>query len=186
MSETPGRLPKPMIFPRGSHVPLNKLSAILCLVTQSCLTLCDPMDCSTPGSSVDGDSSGKNTGVGAHALLQGSFSTQGSNPGLPHCRQILYQWLSHQGSPQILGWAAYPFSRGDTPQVGFRLRTQILHGNLESINPGDTSVMFFIFSPSRLQKQAKKFFSSNAFSGSHGTSCLTQVHFAYFQKLPNP
>ena len=46
------------------------------------------------------DSPGKNTGVGCHALLQGIFPTQGSNPGLPHCRQILYQ-LSHQGSPQI-------------------------------------------------------------------------------------
>ena len=44
------------------------------------------------------DSPGKNTGVGCHALLQGIFPTQGSNPGLPHCRQILYQ-LSYQGSP---------------------------------------------------------------------------------------
>ena len=52
------------------------------LVTQLCLTLCDPMDCSPPGSSVHGDSSGKNTGEGCHALLQGNFPTQGSNPGL--------------------------------------------------------------------------------------------------------
>ena len=44
------------------------------------------------------DSPGKNTGVGCHFLLQGTFSTQGSNPGLLHCRQILYS-LSHQGSP---------------------------------------------------------------------------------------
>ena len=43
------------------------------------------------------NSPGQNTGVGSHSLLQGIFSTQGSNPGLPHCRQILYQ-LSHQGS----------------------------------------------------------------------------------------
>ena len=42
--------------------------------------------------------SGKNGGVGCHALLQGIFPTQGSNPGLPHCRQILY-CLSRQGSP---------------------------------------------------------------------------------------
>ena len=41
---------------------------------------------------------GKNTGVGCHALLQGIFPTQGLNPGLLHCRQILYS-LSHQGSP---------------------------------------------------------------------------------------
>ena len=44
------------------------------------------------------DSPGKNTGVGCHALLQGTFPTQGSNPGLSHCKQILYQ-LSYQGSP---------------------------------------------------------------------------------------
>ena len=41
------------------------------------------VDCSPPGSSVHGDSPGKNTGLGCHALLQGIFSTQGSNPGLP-------------------------------------------------------------------------------------------------------
>ena len=43
------------------------------------------------------------------SLLQGIFPTQGSNPGLPQCRQILYQ-LSHKGSPRILEWVAYPFS----------------------------------------------------------------------------
>ena len=69
----------------------------MCLVTQSCPPLCNPMDCSPPGSSVHRDSPGKNSGVGCHAHLQGIFPTQGSNPGLPHCRQILYQ-LSHQGS----------------------------------------------------------------------------------------
>ena len=52
------------------------------------------------GTSVHGDSPGKNTGVGCHALLQGIFPNQGSNPGLPHCRQILYP-LSHQGSPDF-------------------------------------------------------------------------------------
>ena len=45
------------------------------------------------------DFPGKNTGVGSHFLLQGIFLTQGSNPGLLHCRQILYQWR-YQGSPQ--------------------------------------------------------------------------------------
>ena len=65
---------------------------------QLCLILCDPMDCSLPGSSVHRDSPGRNTGVGCHHLLQGIFQTQGLNPGLPHCRWILY-CLSHQGSP---------------------------------------------------------------------------------------
>ena len=53
----------------------------------------------------------QNTGVGSLSLLQGIFSTQGSNPGLPHCRWILYQ-LSHKGSPRTLEWVAFPFSRG--------------------------------------------------------------------------
>ena len=83
---------------------------VLCLVAQSCLTLCNPMDCSLPGSSVHGDSPGKNTAVGCHSLLQGMFPTQGSNPALPHCRWILYQ-LNHQGSPRILEWVAYLISR---------------------------------------------------------------------------
>ena len=61
---------------------------VLCLVAQSCLTLCDSMKCSLPGSSVPGDHPGKNTGVGSHALLQGIFPTQGLNPSLPHGRQI--------------------------------------------------------------------------------------------------
>ena len=89
------------------------MCAVLCLVAQLCLTLCDPVDCSPSGSSVHGDSPGKNTGVGCQAPLQGIFSTQGLNPGLLHCRQILY-CLSHQRSPRILGWVAYPFSRGSS------------------------------------------------------------------------
>ena len=71
------------------------------------------MDCSPPGSSACGDSPGKNTGVGCHALLQGIFLTQVSNPDLPHYKQILYH-LSHQGRPRILEWIAYPFSGGSS------------------------------------------------------------------------
>ena len=65
-----------------------------------CLNLCNPMDYSPPGSSVHGDSPGKDTRVGCHALLQGIFSIQGLNPGLQHWGQILYL-LSHQGSPSL-------------------------------------------------------------------------------------
>ena len=79
----------------GDHYP------VLCvLVTQSCLTLHDPMDCNLPGSSVHGIP-GKTTGVGCHALLQRIFPTQGSKSGLLQCRQILYN-LNHQGSPELL------------------------------------------------------------------------------------
>ena len=58
--------------------------------------------CPTPSPSQD-------TGVRSLSLLQGLFPTQGSNPGFPHCRQILYQ-LSHKGSPGALEWVPYPFS----------------------------------------------------------------------------
>ena len=70
------------------------------VVAQSCPTLCNSMDCCLPGSSVYGDSPGKNTGMDCHSLLQGIFPTQGLNPGLLHCRWNLYH-LSHQGSPHI-------------------------------------------------------------------------------------
>ena len=70
---------------------------VLCLVAQSCLTLCNLLGCSPPGSSVHGDSPGKNSGLDCRALLQGIFSTQGLNPNLLNCRWILY-CLSHQGS----------------------------------------------------------------------------------------
>ena len=69
------------------------------LVTPSCLVLWDSMDCSPPGSSVRGILQVRILDWVNHFLLQGSFPTQGSNPGLPHCRQIFYP-LSHQGSPE--------------------------------------------------------------------------------------
>ena len=63
------------------------------LVSQLCLTLCDPIDCSPPARLLClWNFPGKNTGVGGHSLLQGIFLTQGSNPGLLHGRQILYFW----------------------------------------------------------------------------------------------
>ena len=78
-------------------------SQSLVKVGHLCLTLCNPTD-SNPW-----NSPGQNTGVGSLSLLQGILPTQGSNPGFPHCRWILYQ-LSHKGSPRILEWIAYPFS----------------------------------------------------------------------------
>ena len=80
----PGDLLDPRIEPTSLCLPhwqadslppshLENLIILLCLVTQSCPTLCNPMDCSPPGCSVHGDSPSKNTGVGCHALLQGIF-----------------------------------------------------------------------------------------------------------------
>ena len=70
---------------------------VLGLVAQSCLTLCNLMDCSPPGSSVHGDSPMARI-LECYALLQRIFPTQGSSQGLPNCRWILYP-LSHEGSP---------------------------------------------------------------------------------------
>ena len=64
-------------------------------VARSCPTFCDPMDCSLPGSSVQGFS--RQEYWSGHFLLQEILLTQGLNPGLQHCRQTLYH-LSHQGS----------------------------------------------------------------------------------------
>ena len=61
------------------------------------------------GQNSPSNSPGQNTGVSSSSLLQGIFPTQGLNPGIPHCRQILYQ-LRLQGSPRILEWVAFPFS----------------------------------------------------------------------------
>ena len=77
-------------------------------VAWSCPTLCDPMDLYSPW-----NSPGQDTGVGSLSFLQGIFSTQELNPGLPHCRWILYQ-LSHKESPRILDWVTYPCSSGSS------------------------------------------------------------------------
>ena len=187
---------------------------------QSCLTLCNPIDCSPPGSPVTGilqartlewvaisfsnawkskvkvkslsrawllatpwtaayqappsmgfsrqvywsglplpspwyiyspwNSPGQNIGVGSLSLLQRIFPTQGSNPGLLHCELILYQ-LSHQGSPRILEWVAYPFSSesshprnwtGDLPNPGIKPRSPLLHvDSLPAEPPGKTKYL---------------------------------------------
>ena len=76
-------------------------------VSESCSVMSDslhPHGLYSPWNSL-----GQNTEVGSLSLLQGIFPTQGLNPGLLHCRQILYQ-LSHRGSPRMLEWVAYPFS----------------------------------------------------------------------------
>ena len=73
---------------RGNSTPAGFYC--LCVKSfQSCLLLCNPMDCSLPGSSRGPWSPGKNTGVDCHALLQGIFPTQGSNPPL----LCLLHWL---------------------------------------------------------------------------------------------
>ena len=115
LASWPGIEPRPPELGTLSLSPCTTREApVLCLVAQSCVTFCDSMDCSPPGSCVHGDSPGKNTGMGCHALLQGIFPIQRSNCiSYISCigRQVLYH-LNHQGSSRILEWVAYPFSRG--------------------------------------------------------------------------
>jgi len=101
---------------------------------------------------------GKNTGVGSHSLLQGIFPSQGSNPGLPHSRQILYQ-LSHQGSPRTPEWVVYPFSSGnDVNQLQLLYCWWVFSG---SINQAGINTLF---------DTARRLLVT------HSTTVCTQVH----------
>ena len=127
---------RPKQFPLKSYIHIlsslvyiisSYLSAYLCYefyhlkvkVAQSCPTLCDPMDST------------------AHRILQArileevafpySSGSSRSNPGLPQCRQILYQ-LSQKGNPRILEWVAYPLSR-DLPHWGTEPGSPVLQAD---------------------------------------------------------
>ena len=114
---SPGDLPDPGIEPRSPALQEDSLLSELpgkptlvphnVTIGQLCRTLCDPID-----DTVYGFLQARILEwVAFLFLLQEIFPTQGSNPSLLHCRQILYQ-LSHKGSPRILKWVAYPFSKG--------------------------------------------------------------------------
>ena len=103
------------------HCPFRCLK-VKAKITQSCHVSLRPHRLYSPWNSL-----GQNTGVGSRPLLQGFFPTQGSNPGLPRCRHILYQ-LSNQGSPRILEWIAYLLSRG-SPQSRIDPRSPALQAD---------------------------------------------------------
>ena len=87
------------LMPQSLHPGHFVRHCEIATVIQSCPTLCNPLDRSLPGSSIHGDSSGKNTGLGCHFFLQGIFLNQGLNLGLLHYRQNLYH-LGPQESPR--------------------------------------------------------------------------------------
>ena len=92
------------------------------------------------GFSLHGHSPGKNIRVGCHDLPQGIFPTQGSNPGLPHCRQSLHH-LSHQGSPRILEWVSPALLQGNLPDPGIQLGSHVLQAeSLQLSYQGSPSV----------------------------------------------
>ena len=82
----------------------------LCVCAQSCLTLCDPLDCSPPGSSVHGIFPARSTWAGCHFLFQGIFPTQGLNPRLL-C--LLHWQADYQGFPNSSVGKEYACSAGD-------------------------------------------------------------------------
>ena len=77
----------------------SNIRCVCVLVIQSCLTLCDPIDCNPPGSPVHGILQARILEWVAISFSKGIFPTQGSNLGLLHCRQILYH-QNHQGSTE--------------------------------------------------------------------------------------
>ena len=98
----------------SGHKPMQSLKGMK--ESQSCSVVSDslrPHGLYSPWNSLS-----QNTGMGSLSLLQEIFPTQGSNPGLLHCRQILYQ-LSHKGSLRTREWVAYPFSV-DLPDPGIK------------------------------------------------------------------
>ena len=116
---------------------------MLFLVGQSRPTLCDPMDCSPPGSSVHGDSPGRNTAVGSCFLLQRISPTPRSIPGLPHCRRVLYR-MSHQGS--LLNKSYNLFQ---SPSPYFNMLSHFCPSNLQTLSLSWSchSAIPFIYTP---------------------------------------
>ena len=113
-------------------------------VTQSCPTLCDPMDYM-----VHGILQARILEWVAFPFSKGIFPTQGLNPGLPHCRQILYQ-----GSPRILQWVACPFSSGSSQPrnlIGKRAQLEVKDvGDLLTQRQEHTIKDFFLVLPTLL------------------------------------
>ena len=153
---------------RNSISIINKVK-----VSESCPTLCNFTD--------------QNTGVGSLYHLQGIFPTQGLNPGLPHCRQILYQ-LSHKGSPRILEWVAYPFSSGSSrPRnwTGGLLHCrwflyQLSYQGSPFINKSPTKsvVLKWVFIPEKKRKKVKLDlnFVQLGFHGENAKALLLKYH----------
>ena len=118
----------------AKHFIIIKFHRLMCvLVTQSCLTLCNPMDYSSPGSSVHGILQVRILKWIATPFSRGSSLTQGLNSGLPHCRQIL-DHLSHQGRGgwesagwHCLGTPSEPWFLSCVPQPTSAVWCQALH-----------------------------------------------------------
>ena len=105
-------------------------------VAQSCLTVCHPMDCSLPGSSVCGIFQARLLEWVAISFFQGIFLKQGLNLGLPHCRQMLYCLTCHQGStiPKVSSKFKIHLQYGGLINIGTVLLLKILIYNMQCIS----------------------------------------------------
>ena len=132
------------------------------------------------------NSPGQNTGVGGLSLLQGIFPPKGLNPGLPPCRQILYQ-LSQQESPRILEWVAYPFSsRSSQP----RNHTGVSCTAEDSLPTELTGNPYFFMNSSQLLQFTHLFFgwrplSTRPLSMSNYILCFIFPHHLEYKLLKN-
>ena len=106
----------------------NNHSAMLCLVTQSCPTICDPMDCRPLSSSVHGDSLGKNTGVGCHPLLQGDLPNSGFESRSP-ILQVDTLFSEPLVKLKNTGMGSFIPSPGDLPDPGIELGSPEFQGD---------------------------------------------------------
>ena len=86
--------------------------ACVCFITQPCPILCDPMDCSLPGSADHGNSPGKDTGVGCRALLQGMFPPRDRTQVSHIAGRFFTIWVTREAKEYWSG-VACPFSRGE-------------------------------------------------------------------------
>ena len=102
---------------QGTRLSVGSQSSKQSEVTQLCPTLCHPVNCSLPGSSIH-EISQQEYWSGCHFILQGNLPTRGSNPGFPHYRQTLYP-LSRQKSP--VSKATYKFHGSLGPEAQERL-----------------------------------------------------------------
>ena len=118
---------------------------------QLCLTLCDPMDCSPPGSSVHGILQAGILEWVATSFSRGSSRPRDRTQVSRICRRILYQ-LSHKGSPRILEWVAYPFSRRSSRPRNRTRVTCIARGFLPTKLPRKPSGSLFFY-PSSLKRR---------------------------------
>ena len=118
------------------------------LATQSCLTLCNPMDCSSPGSSVYQNLQARILEWVAILFSRGILPIQGLNPNLPHCRWILY-CLSRQGSPIIL----YPNSFNYISHLSTHPQLQSTHPQTVVVNHSVRSWLTWIFISALLHLQ---------------------------------